>query len=199
MGGNIVLKALGDWGSHAPDWFLGAAVISPLVDLSTSWQAIERRKNWIYRSHYLRRLKRLTRENRCGWDSRVDFNRLDRTTTIRQYDETVTVPVGGYRDVLHYYEIASAAKVIQSIQVPTLAIHSLDDPFLPWEPLTRKNVRDNPWVNVVLTDSGGHVGFIEDRKIDSDRVWAENRVIDFFSLLLDQHPAGHPQLSLRQT
>ncbi len=185
MGGNIVLKALGDWGEATPDWLLGAAVISPLVDLNISWQAIEKPSNWLYRSHYLRRLKRLTLEHRLGWESQVDFESLAGIRTIRRYDETVTVPMGGYRDAEDYYASASAAPVVGLIRVPTLAIHSCDDPFLPWEPLNRSEMRENPWFNVVLTECGGHVGFIEDSRIDSDRIWSENRVIDFFSLILD--------------
>jgi predicted alpha/beta-fold hydrolase len=184
MGGNIVLKTLGNWGDSTPDWVLGGAVISPLMDLNTSWQSIERPSNWIYRAHYLRRLKQLTLEHRPGWESRVDFAALAGVRSIRQYDEMVTVPVGGYRDAEDYYAQASAAPVIGHIQVPTLAIHSFDDPFLPWEPLTRSEVKENPWIDVVLTERGGHVGFIEDSRIDSDRIWSENRVIDFFSTVL---------------
>jgi predicted alpha/beta-fold hydrolase len=70
--------------------------------------------------------------------------------------------------------------MLANIRVPTLIIHSRDDPFLPSEPLEQPDVRANRNLIVHLTARGGHVGFIEQPKRDIDRAWAENRVLDFF-------------------
>jgi hypothetical protein len=46
------------------------------------------------------------------------------------------------------------------VRVPTLLIHSADDPFLPPAALPRAAIEQNPCLRVVLTERGGHVGFI---------------------------------------
>ena len=57
MGGNILLKMVGEWGSSCPDWVLGAAVISPLVDLPGSCQKMERPSAAIYRRNFIKKLR----------------------------------------------------------------------------------------------------------------------------------------------
>lgn len=185
MGGNIVLKLAGEAGARPPGWLRGVGVISPLVNLMTSWHLMDHRSNWVYRQYYVRRLKRLALRNLVHLRPEIDVGRVRRVRSIRQFDEAVTVPVAGFSDVFEYYREAGAAPWLESITTPALAIHALDDPFLPAEPLQGEDLGAHPALSVILTDHGGHVAFIEDRCVDIDRSWAENRLIDFFSLLAD--------------
>lgn len=182
MGGNILLKLLGEWESDYPSQVVAAATISPLVNLSESWRILESRSNRLYRWYYVRRLRRLALSRAELLEAHIDLVRLEKVRTIRDFDEALTVPLGGYQDVAEYYDKASAASGLRRIRVPTLIIHSKDDPLLPWQPLAGESVRHNQHLIVVLTDCGGHAAFIEAKGADIDRSWAENRVIDFFSL-----------------
>ena len=184
MGGNILLKLLGEWGRSHPDQVKAAAVISPLVDLSASWKILEKPSNWLFQHHMVTNLKRRVRQGLPSLDGFVDQEALSRARTFRQFDELYTAPLAGFRDALDYYEKASALPHLKNIRLPTLLLHSLDDPLLPAEPFLAPQVRSNPSLGVVLTRRGGHVGFIErDGQVDPDRFWAENRVIDFFRLV----------------
>ncbi len=184
MGGNILLKLAGEAGADHPPWLRGIGVISPLVDLTASWRLLEHRSNWVYRQYYVRRLKDLALRNLSDLRREIDPDRLRRVRSIRQFDEVVTVPLSDFSDVSEYYREASAAPWLDRVDVPALVIHSRDDPFLPFQPLLREGLARHPSLTVVLTDHGGHVAFIEDRCIDLDRSWAENRLIDFFSFLV---------------
>jgi len=183
LGGNLVLKLLGELGSAAPDWLLGGAVISPLVDLTRSWPLMEQPSNWIYQRYYVRRLKKLMQAAPGIENAPIDLGRLVSLKTVRQFDEVVTAPLGGYADAFDYYRAAGAAPLLPRITLPTLILHALDDPFLPSAPL--EPARENPSIHLELTRHGGHVAYIEDRchPPDFDRSWAENRVIDFIALL----------------
>jgi uncharacterized protein len=194
MGGNIVLKLLGEWGDEAPEAVRAAAVISPLVDLAASSPLMDRRANWLYRRYYVGRLKRRVLENAPQLRGHVDLRRLRRVRTVREFDEIVTVPLSGYRHVSDYYREAGAAPLLGRIRVPTLIVHSRDDPFLPAAPLETSAVADNPFITLVLTSAGGHGAFLEARPTDLDRCWAENRVIDFLSLAPGPGPVGCGQV-----
>ncbi len=184
MGGNILLKLLGEWERAYPHQVKAAAVISPLVDLRASWKILEKPSNRVLQHHMVTNLKRRVLQGFPSLEGFVDRKAFRRVRTFRQFDEVYTAPLAGYRDALDYYEKASALPHLKNIHVPTLLLHSLDDPVLPAEPLLGPEVRSNPSLGVVLTQRGGHVGFFEkqDQGDDLDRFWAENRVIDFFRL-----------------
>jgi predicted alpha/beta-fold hydrolase len=184
MGGNILLRLLGELGSEGPQKIRAAAAISPLVDLMASWPVLDKPSNFLYRRYYLRRLKALLRRKAVVLKRFVDLSELQRVRTILDFDELVTAPLAGFKNAFHYYREASSWSWLGSIQVPTLLIHSKDDPLLPWEPLTRGEGSEDSSIHVHLTDRGGHVAYIADNKeADIDRSWAENRVVDFFRLV----------------
>ena len=74
---------------------------------------------------------------------------------------------------------------VGQISVPTLAIHAQDDPIVSFAPLTLEKFANNPNIIIMLTEHGGHGGFVNLRKKgeDLDRHWAQNRITEFFSLL----------------
>lgn len=182
-GANLVLKALGEWGTEVPSAVLGAGVISPLIDLSMSWHLLEQPRNRLYQSYYVGRLKALIMARQVRFQNRLDLKQVARIRTILEFDTMVTAPLSGYRSVFQYYEDAGSRRRLSQIRVPTLIIHSRDDPFLPWAPLTGGDVRANPYLLVWLTRQGGHAGFLEAQPSGHDRSWAENRTVEFLARL----------------
>ena len=51
--------------------------------------------------------------------------------TLRDFDDVVTAPMHGFRDVDDYWTRASAKPHLGAIRVPTLLLNARDDPFLP--------------------------------------------------------------------
>jgi predicted alpha/beta-fold hydrolase len=80
--------------------------------------------------------------------------------TFREFDDAATAPLHGFRDADHYYTASSSAHYLAGIRVPTLLLHSADDPFLPSDAIPRAAARDNPFITAAFTEHGGHVGFV---------------------------------------
>lgn len=183
MSGNMVLRLTGDYGADAPPSLKGVAAVSPSIDLDSCASALERRGNALYRWSFVSNLRdRVRRKGRLS-PGTYDTTALRRVRTIREFDEHFTAPHGGYRDASDYYARTSSRAVIGDIQVPTLIIHSADDPLIPTEPFLDASIVGNPEVLLVLTRRGGHVGFLSDRMEGEDRHWAENRLVEFFTYL----------------
>lgn len=183
LGGNILLKLLGEWGERAQRCFAGAVAISPLLDLTISWSTLDRPSNRFFRRHYLRGLRQIVQAKKAYLRDHVDLEPILRVRTIRQFDELFTAPLGGFQDAMDYYRQASSAPLLSEIQVPTLLLHSRDDPMLPPDPLFMPECRENRYLTIGLTDSGGHVGFVQ-AEPELDRAWAEHRGIEFLEAVL---------------
>ena len=193
MGGNICLKLAGEWGTHAPKAVLGVVGVSPLVDLTTSWQLIERLENTLYRWMFVWNLKQRIRRKAKLFPDRYDVSRLRGLRTIRHFDERYQAPCSGFADADDYYRRASALPFLPAIRIPTLILHAEDDPILPVTPFRHPEVQNNPYILTLIVDQGGHVGFIaRNRKEDLDCYWAENRAVEFFRLLLGGIKQNNP-------
>jgi hypothetical protein len=190
MSGNMVLRLAGEYGADAPAALCGVAAVSPSIDLDACARAIDRRGNSVYRWNFVGSLRaRVRRKGRLRPDV-FDTRGLRRVRYIRQFDELYTAPLGGFSNAADYYARTSSLPVIGAIRVPTLIIHSLDDPLIPAEPFRAPAIADNPDVLLVLTRRGGHVGFLAAGYGEEDRHWAENRVVDFCRMVGGAMPAG---------
>ncbi|MFN0112300.1 MAG: YheT family hydrolase [Blastocatellia bacterium] len=182
MGGNQSLKFAGELGDNAPKQLRGICAISPPIDLETCSRSIAQPENWIYEIRFLLSLRRTMREKDKLFPGRYDLTRLNGVKHLWDWDNAMQ-PYNGFRDAMDYYNHASSLPFIPNIRVPTLLIHSKDDPFIPFDPFTDNRVASNPMVRVLATEHGGHVAFCGQRQPDEDRAWAENRAIEFFRLL----------------
>ena len=64
-------------------------------------------------------------------------------------------------DVDQYYQTQSAIHFLHRIRVPVLMLQSEDDTFVPFEVFRDPAVRSNPCIQVVASQYGGHLGFLE--------------------------------------
>ena len=188
LGGNITLKALGEYGEIIPKDLRAAATISVPIALGSACAAIaERRENWIYRRYFLKRLKNRylnARQQRPDLFHAIDVENIQ---GIRDWDNAVVVPLGGFTDAENYYTINSSLKVLEKIRVPPLLVQAQDDPFIPFESFQTPAVQGNDFVCLLSPRQGGHVGFYSTMKLDSepDLYWAENRALAFCAKSVD--------------
>jgi len=180
LGGNVVLKLAGEYGDSPPPYLGAICAISPSVDLAASTELILQRRNWVYHGNFVRNLKRKVRAKDRLYPGRYDVKKLEEVKTLRDFDEHFTSPANGFLNADDYYYRCSSIRVAERIRVPTLIIHSEDDPFIPFTPLRGKAFAENPYLLLVKTQRGGHVAFIGSNKTaGEDRFWAENRAVEF--------------------
>lgn len=194
LGGNIALKALGEYATRPPAALRAAATVSVPIDLDDACRAIdERRDNWIYRTYFLRRLARRYLVARAQHPDLFHAIDVASIRGIRDWDNAVVAPLGGFADAEDYYARNSSLNVIGDIRVPTLLIHAQDDPFIPFGPFESEAVSDNELVEVLAPPQGGHVGFYTTAEAtgEPDRYWAENRALQHCAAAVGlRWPAG---------
>jgi uncharacterized protein len=182
MGGNLVLKLAGEWGSAGPRQFRGVAAVCPAMDLAASADALHEPANRIYEYYFLMQLFRRFRKKAKLFPQHFDAGRLRGVSTLRLFDDRITAFYCGFTGADDYYARAAASNVIDHIAVPALIVHSENDPFIRVLPETRARVEANPHITYVETDDGGHCAFIGERNgngLSDDGRWAEREVVEF--------------------
>jgi len=128
MGGNLALKLAGEWSDRAPEQVKAFATVSPAMDLAASADALHSWRNWIYEQRFLRGLRERYRRKAMLFPSVYDLTHLRRFASIREFDHEITARYEGFASADDYYERSSASRVLERIRIPTLVIHSNDDP-----------------------------------------------------------------------
>jgi uncharacterized protein len=180
MGGNLVLKLAGEWGDEAPAQVKAVATVSPAMDLAASADALHSWRKWLYEQRFLRGLRRRYRRKALLFPDRYDLSHLKRFPSIREFDDKITARYEGFAGAEDYYQRASSSRVLDKIRIPTLIVHSNDDPFIRILPTTRQKLMSSPSITWVETTRGGHCAFLAEPN-GYDGRWAEKRIIDFLS------------------
>ena len=178
MGGNLVTKMAGELRESAPKELKGVVGVCPALDLSACADALEKNENYFYQRHFVSGLMARYQRKRELFPARYARNGFGAIQTVREFDDAITAPYFGYKDAEEYYEAAGAKKVIGKAAVPLLLITAQDDPFVPYESILRARVAENPHVQFVAPEHGGHCGFIS-RWSGAERFWAEERIVEF--------------------
>lgn len=181
MGGNIVLKLAGEWGSDGPAEFRSLAAVCPAMDLAASADALHEPGNRIYELYFLRQLFRRFRNKAKMFPNDFDVSRLGGVSTLRLFDDRVTAHYCGFTGADDYYARAAAANLVDRIAVPALILHAANDPFIRVKEETRRKIAANPNITYVESQDGGHCAFIGRRngKPGDDGRWAEREVVEF--------------------
>jgi predicted alpha/beta-fold hydrolase len=180
MGGNQVLKCLGEWGGEAPAQVKGGAAVSPACDLSLCADAVHAPVNRVYEWWFLAGLHQRLRRKAELFPGIYDLKLLKKSWSIRDFDEHVTARYMGFAGAEDYYTRSSASRVVDRIALPTLVIHAEDDPFVVIADETGRMLSANPYVSYLRTRHGGHCAFLADPH-GYDGRWAEKTVIDFIA------------------
>jgi len=178
MGGNLVTKMAGEYGEAAPRSLRGVCAICPALDLAACADALQKPENYFYQRRFVKGLMARYTRKAALFPKLYAVDGFSEIRSVRAFDDAITAPRFGYRDAQEYYEAAGARKVVGRVSVPMLMITAQDDPFVPYESFLAAMVADNPAIQFVAPDHGGHCGFIS-RHRGAQRFWAEARVVDF--------------------
>ncbi len=183
MGGNIVLKIAGEWGSQGPPQFSAVAACCPAIDLAPSADALHEPSNRIYEAYFLWALGRRLRQKARLFPAHFDASRLRGIRSLREFDDKVTAYYCGFTGVDDYYDRASAAHVVERIAVPALILHAANDPFIRITNETRRKISSNSNITFVEAADGGHCAFVGPKNGHDgghgDGYWAEDEIVNF--------------------
>ena len=192
LGGNVLLKWLGEQGDAAPRQLLGAAAVSVPFDLARGSRHLDRGFSRVYQAHFLRSLRRKALEKSTRFPEAIRAEVVLRPRTLYDFDDLVTAPVHGFRDADDYYTRSSSLPYLARIRVRTLLLSARDDPFLPSEVLdeVRDVARANPSLHPEFVERGGHVGFIAGSLPWRPFYYAEWRAAEFLASAITTSSAG---------
>ena len=188
LGGNVLLKWLGESASAIGSRIRAAAAISVPFDLEAGARHIAKGFARVYDRSFLRSLRRKAVAKLARYPDLFDRPKLARARTVYDFDDAVTAPVHGFASAHDYYEKSSSMRFLADIRVPTLLLSSSDDPFLPREVLqrARQTAAANPALIVEFHEAGGHVGFVAGSWPWRPVYYAEQRVFRFFEEAMER-------------
>ncbi len=194
LGGNVLLKFLGERGTDLPSQLRAAAAISVPFDLSRSSRQINRGLSRLYQRFFLNSLRRKAREKAVRFPDLAPASRIAGIRTLEDFDNVITGPLHGFRSAQDYYERSSSLPWLERIRINTLLLSAVDDPMLPPEVLdeVREIASQNPALRLEFVDRGGHAGFIAGSVPWRPFYYAERRVGDFFAEQFARGSAAKP-------
>jgi len=179
LGGNALLKWLGEQEQSAQAVVDGVVSVSAPVDLEAAGNALDR--GWrrvVFTRPFLLSLKPKALEKIATFSLPIDPAAMRRAATFRQFDDLYTAPVHGFKNADDYWFRASSKPWLKKIRVRTLLINALDDPFLPSQALPRSD-EVSDMVSLEFPEYGGHVGFVG-AGFPGDLDWLPRRVLSYF-------------------
>jgi predicted alpha/beta-fold hydrolase len=191
LGGNVLLKFLGERGANLPPQLKAAVAISVPFDLARSSRRINRGFSRFYQRFFLNSLRKKAQEKARRFPDLAPLRSIASLRTLEDFDNLITGPLHGFRDAQDYYARSSSLPYLTKIRLKTLLFSAEDDPMLPAEVLNevREAARENPALEIDFVERGGHAGFITGSVPWRPFYYAEHRVGKFFARQFGASPA----------
>lgn len=187
LGGNILLKWLGERQNRLPQEVLAAAAVSVPFDLKKSVLQIDEPgfNRSVYAASVLKTLKEKTLFKIRKFHLNFSVTSIQNIKTFYEFDEVVTAPIHGFRDAEDYWYQSSSIRYLDKIQIPVYLLNSKDDPLLSIQSFPFRQIKMNPFINNELTEKGGHLGFVSGNLPWKARYLTDLRITGFFQQTLE--------------
>jgi len=182
LGGNLLLKYLGDGIFTIPLNVKCAVAISAPVDLYSASERLHSKDCYFYAKRFLYLLKQKVKAKHRLRPDEIDTEPLRRIKTLRDFDNYYTAPIHGFKDAEDYWKQCSSLPYLKKIDIPTLILNAADDPILGKKCYPKHEANINSKLTLLLPRYGGHVGFYTP---DSHYTWAEKQALSFVSNYID--------------
>ncbi|HLO66297.1 MAG TPA: alpha/beta fold hydrolase [Holophaga sp.] len=167
---NIALLLAGrDHHLAQPDAVLA---VNPPADLDACSRRLVTGFSRAYDQYFLRRLGREVA-------GRPGAENLGRLRTLRDFDAAYTAPRAGFPSRAEYYAGCSCGPHLAGIQVPTVILTSVDDPFAPGSDVQR--FPRSAQVHLHVERTGGHMGYVA-RNVPGRR-WLDHALAHYVGAL----------------
>ncbi|WP_103068859.1 YheT family hydrolase [Aquimarina sediminis] len=175
LGGNLLLKYLGEGRTIAPEVRTAMAVSVP-CDLYDSLAEINKPQNYIYQKRFLRHLKAKLFDRQSLFADIISTSDIKACKSLIDIDNLYTSRAHGYKDAMDYYSKCSSKQFLKEIQVPTLVLSAKNDSFLGNLCYPIEEAKANSNLFLEIPNYGGHVGFY----LPYQTYYNEQRALEFF-------------------
>ncbi|UZP68652.1 alpha/beta fold hydrolase [Desulfovibrio mangrovi] len=176
MGGNQILKYLGEHPAAVHPAIVAAATFSVPCDLVGAAKVLDRPSNSIYMRYFMRSLKEKMRKKK-ELHPELNIEGLDDMKTFAEFDNQFTAPIHGFRDAMDYWQRCGCGQFLSALRVPALLVNAKNDPFLSPTCYPVYTARASEFLHLEMPVTGGHVGFI--RNHEDGCYWSDLRAVEF--------------------
>ncbi len=179
LGGNVVLKYLGEQGQNINQKIKCAVTISAPCDLTSSSVELAGPQNKLYMYKFMKTLKSKTLHKLEQYPgSFLEKKAIKTAKSFYEYDNLYTAPAHGFENAEDYWTKSSSKPFLKSIKIPTLILNSLDDTFLSDECYPYEIAEKHSLLFLETPKYGGHVGF-NTQLFGKNGYWLEKRIVAF--------------------
>ena len=179
LGGNVILKYLGEQGKSVRPQIKRAAVFSVPCDLASCASRLGERANRLYLIRFMKMLREKIAAKKRLMPDKIDASHLEQVKTFAQFDDRYTAPLHGFKSAEDYWKRSSSRPFLPSIAIPTLLVIAADDPFLGPTCYPHDEAQASRWLYLEVPRHGGHVGFVSFNS--DDAFWSEQRAVAFLN------------------
>ena len=184
LGGNLVLKYLGDAGEALPSEIQAAVAFSVPCDLASGAREMAKARNRLYMDRFLKMLREKIRAKMELFPGSLHDEGFERIRDFKQFDDRYTAPLHGFRSAEDYWRKASCRRVLPAVRVPALLVNAQDDPFLGEACYPRVEAEESDRLFLEIPQHGGHAGFVAFG--DGGLYWSERRAMAFLAETLGE-------------
>lgn len=159
LGGNQLLRYLAMTGKNCP--FESAVTLSSPFDVNGCLKALE---GSVYEKFFVKRyakeaiLPHVSILMDLSRTHDVNLDHVLSSRSLRDFHEKFTVKVFNAKGTHELFDTLLVTKeMIQKIQIPTLLLHSKDDPIVTAKHLPRQDIASNPNLILAETARGAHI------------------------------------------
>lgn len=184
LGGNILVRYIGQEGDNCP--LAGAVSLCNPFDLVIADEDFHKGFNNVYDLALARSLRKIFKKHASLFEcigGEYDIPKVATARTVRDFDDGLTRVSFGYETVDDYYKDASSSNSIKDVRIPLLCIQADDDPIAPSRGIPRDDILENGQCFLVVTPSGGHLGWVAGDKAPFGAPWTDSLVMDYLQLL----------------
>lgn len=176
LGGNLILKYIGERGENIDPILNRAVAISSPCELACSSHELSKWQNRIYMQRFLKTLRAKITYKHSKFPDSLDISGISKIKNFSQFDDRFTAPIHGFESALDYWTRNSSRQFLSAIRIPTLLINAANDPFLGPRCYPFEEAKASECFYLEIPNQGGHVGFYS-----SEEYWSETRAAEFLS------------------
>lgn len=150
--------------------------ISTPCDLQACAKTLDKKSNFIYKKKFMKNLMAKLIAKEQQFPGIIKTKLFDSIHTWEEFDELISAPFNGYKNATELYKKATINQFLDQIHTSTLILNSVDDPMIPLESNPIEYCKDNAYIKLVLTDKGGHCGFMQN---GNKLTFAEEYALEF--------------------
>jgi len=186
LGGMIAVHYIGSELCRHSNVQAAVVISSPWNSFATSESVNEPVNHMLYEVYLLNKLKAILENHKPLYQNKrlpINYRTVMKAQTLREFDDRFTSKMFGFKDWREYYTDGHSYKKLPYVEIPMLIINAEDDPLSPMDYLPFQEVDENPNLAMLLTKTGGHIGFLEGW-LPTGPTWINRAVTEFIQIMI---------------